>query len=240
MLCTYNLPNTYLVVFIVCTEWGGKSKMLRYQKLDDIGSGAFGTVYKMKDQATGNIVAVKKVDLSKLRHARRKLNVDRRQLMMKILKEKEVMQKCKHPHIVKLLDEYKNGNKELYIVMEFCSGGNLAEFIDDHGRMRERIVQTFAWQIKEALLHLKSVNVMHRDLKPENILLTTKDPEDAILKLTDFGESTFKNKTDDGRTMHKTAAGTGMYMAPEMLKKQNISDHNTYGSEGDVAIFSSF
>ena len=222
--------------FCAESEWSDKTK--RYKriidvddpKLGELGHGTFGTVYKMKDHKTGDVVAVKMVELSKVdRHG-----ITRREFKRQLKIERETMEKCDNRHIIKYLDYYEN-QKYLYIVMEFCAGGDLQEFISENGgRLKQRVARNFSSQISMALLHMKSVDIVHRDLKPENIVLT-ESTENAILKITDFG--TAKTKRYDAAskaTILKTYTGTPDYMAPEVSSKGGVSDHEIYDSTGNV------
>ena len=205
----------------------------RYKLMGVLGSGTFGTVLKMEDQKMGKIVAVKQVELSNSKA--KKLGITVRDFKTKFMTEKNVMKKCENSHIVKLLDDYVDGMK-LFIVMEYCKGGNLNEFITQHDGLDEQVAQRFSAQIADALLYLKKVEISHRDLKPDNILLSKKSG-DAVLKITDFGESKFKVYDDSGKTAYKTFAGTGTHMAPEVAVKRGSTLQDTYGSNGNVPLY---
>ncbi|KAF5204091.1 Serine/threonine-protein kinase ATG1t, partial [Thalictrum thalictroides] len=76
----------------------------------------------------------------------------------------------------------------IFLVLEFCAGGNLASYIQRHGRVQEQIAKRFTLQLGAGLNVLHTHHIIHRDLKPENILLSTAAC-DAMLKISDFGLS---------------------------------------------------
>ncbi|RXH94335.1 hypothetical protein DVH24_024019 [Malus domestica] len=101
----------------------------------------------------------------------------------------------------------------VFMVLEFCDGGNLAAYIRRHGRVEEHIAKRFMQQLGAALKILHSHHIIHRDLKPENILLSgTQD--DVVLKVADFGLSRSLHPGDYAETV----CGSPLYMAPEVLQ----------------------
>ena len=208
-------------------DWSDKMK--RYLMIEDIGAGSFGFVYKMKDQKTGKVVAVKKVKPASLKH----LGLNIRELVRKIKIGTNVLKQCDHKNIIKLLDEYQKGQKELYFVMDFCEGGSLRDYVFEEGSLPEPTARKLAVQIKDALLYMKSKEVSHRDLKPEHVLLT-EQTEVAVVKLTGFGESQFKKLDSNGVTVYKTATTSGLYAAPELLAKGGVATADTFRSNGTI------
>ncbi|XP_068328378.1 serine/threonine-protein kinase ATG1t-like isoform X1 [Pyrus communis] len=101
----------------------------------------------------------------------------------------------------------------VFMVLEFCDGGNLAAYIRRHGRVEERIAKRFMQQLGAALEILHLHHIIHRDLKPENILLSgTQD--DVVLRVADFGLSRSLHPGDYAETV----CGSPLYMAPEVLQ----------------------
>ncbi|CAL1298293.1 unnamed protein product [Larinioides sclopetarius] len=108
--------------------------------------------------------------------------------------------------------------KFLYIVIEFCNGGDLSEYLNVKGSLSEDTIRHFLRQIAEAMKVLNQKEVVHRDLKPQNILLCHSGkldppPSEITLKIADFGFARFL--TDGG--MAATLCGSPMYMAPEVI-----------------------
>lgn len=204
----------------------------RYSLGEVLGSGRFGVVQKATDKKKKKVVAVKMVDLTKFGSA------DIRKFKENVKREIRLMRRCQHDNIVALLDNYDDGATKIYIVQEFCGGGNLLHFFaSNEGGLGESTAQNFACQIACGLwyLHTRKPPIVHRDLKPENILLSEPTVE-ARLKIADFGEAQIKDKLDvNGLTAFHTVAGTKYYMAPEILAKNDVDDATTYGSSGMFA-----
>ena len=99
----------------------------------------------------------------------------------------------------------------IYLVMEYCSGGDLSRFIKKKKVLPEFVAKYCLQQIASALKFLRENNVSHLDLKPQNILLSSKNS--PTLKLADFG---FAQHLDD-RVGKKGMRGSPLYMAPEIL-----------------------
>ncbi|KAF6163647.1 hypothetical protein GIB67_036107 [Kingdonia uniflora] len=117
----------------------------------------------------------------------------------------------------------------IFLVLELCTGGNLASYIHSHGRVEEQIAKRFAQQLGDGLKVLHVHHIVHRDLKPENILLSTSDC-DALIKIADFGLS---------RTIHQeeyvdTVCGSPLYMAPEVLQFEKYNEKVDLWSVGAI------
>jgi len=87
-----------------------------------------------------------------------------------------------HPSIVSIVELFEDADN-IYIVLEYCSGGNLYQLLCREGRLNEKEAARIVLEIARGLEYLQKNNVVHRDIKPENILLTN----DGTVKLCDFG-----------------------------------------------------
>lgn len=185
----------------------------QYNAKDIIGHGAFAVVYRGRSQATpSRTVAIKSIT---------KKNIAKSQMLLdkeiKILKELTALQ---HENVVALLDCMETST-HVFLVMEFCNGGDLADYLSGMGTLSEDTIRLFLKQIAAAMKALHTKGVVHRDLKPQNILLcyksekskNSKCPNDIILKIADFGFARFLS---DG-VMAATLCGSPMYMAPEVI-----------------------
>lgn len=119
-----------------------------------------------------------------------------------------------HPHIIKLYEAFDNGDSQ-YLVIEYCSNGNLKE----KGKLDRETFITYSKQILDALNVCHSKMIAHRDIKPENIFL---DKYNRI-KLADFGFA--RQFTDDRISNEK--CGSMMYSAPEIFKTQTVDPFQT-------------
>lgn len=161
--------------------------------------GHYAIVNAGKCRQTGRSVAIKKI--------RRFLSDEKR-----VRSEITVLQSIeKHPNIVELIDVLETP-REVYLVLEMCSGGELFERLADKGPYSEADCARHTRDMAKAVQYLHENGILHRDLKPENILLSSTDDRTASLKVADFGLA----KILKGKST-KTKCGTWGYSAPEMI-----------------------
>ncbi|XP_060030204.1 serine/threonine-protein kinase ULK3 isoform X4 [Erinaceus europaeus] len=166
-----------------------------------LGSGTYATVYKAyAKKDTREVVAVKCV-------AKRSLN---RASVENLLTEIEILKGVRHPHIVQLRD-FQWDADNIYLIMEFCAGGDLSRFIHSRRVLPEKVARVFVQQLASALQFLHERNISHLDLKPQNILLSSL--ERPHLKLADFGFARHMSPWDEKHVLR----GSPLYMAPEMV-----------------------
>ncbi|KAI0541175.1 Pkinase-domain-containing protein [Xylaria digitata] len=132
-----------------------------------------------------------------------------------VLDELDMLQRLKHPHIVKFVDWFESRDK-YYIVTELATGGELFDRICEKGKFTEKDASQTIKQILGAVDYLHGKNVVHRDLKPENLLYQTKDPHSDLV-LADFGIAKMLDAKDEVLT---TMAGSFGYAAPEVMLKK--------------------
>lgn len=118
-----------------------------------------------------------------------------------------------HPNIVKLYESFED-HRNIYLVIELCTGGELFDRIIDAGHFTEVQAAITMQNMFRAIFYMHENHICHRDLKPENFLFTTKDPiEKCALKVIDFGLAC-KFAAEQVLT---TKAGTPYYVAPQVL-----------------------
>ncbi|XWS44764.1 hypothetical protein CRYUN_Cryun15aG0075800 [Craigia yunnanensis] len=179
-----------------------------YMVKSKLGESSVSTVWKEESKSSGEAVAVKQVFLSKLnKHLTNCLDC-----------ELNFLSSVNHPNIIRLLHVFQSESC-LFLVLEFCDGGNLASYIRHHGRVQEKIARSFMQQLGAGMEVLQSHHIIHRDLKPENILLSCSR-DDVVLKITDFGLS---RSVDPGKYA-QTVCGSPLYMAPEVLQFQRYDE----------------
>jgi serine/threonine-protein kinase ULK/ATG1 len=127
-----------------------------------IGSGSFSTVYRAQHLPSRETVAVKAV-------ARKKLNT---KLMHSLESEISILRDRQHPNIVALREIVKTADF-IYLVLEFCNGGDLHGLIRERGRIAEEDTRELMTQLACGIHCLWFFKLIHRDLKPHNLLLTT-------------------------------------------------------------------
>ncbi|XP_060183746.1 serine/threonine-protein kinase ATG1t-like isoform X1 [Lycium barbarum] len=183
-----------------------------------LGGGASSTVWKAEHRTSGKVVALKQIERHKLT----------RQLKNCLDCELTFLSSVHHPNIISLFDVFLAENST-FLVLEFCAGGDLASYIQNHGRVQECVARKFMKQIGAGLEVLSMHQIIHRDLKPENILLSSME-DDPILKIADFGLSRMLNPND----LAETVCGSPFYMAPEILQFKKYDDKVDMWSLGAI------
>ncbi|KAF2118941.1 kinase-like domain-containing protein, partial [Lophiotrema nucula] len=173
----------------------------RYETISPLNHGSFGMVFQAKDLVTGEHVAIKVITKTTAATAcPSAFAVDDRSEELGIH-----LRIASHPNIVNLLQSFETQN-HVYLVLEFCSNGDLYEAIRlDKGPLETEHVRDFMLQLVDAIEYMHSNGIYHRDIKPENIFLT----QSGSMKLGDFGLAT----TD--MWSYEIAVGSDRYMAPE-------------------------
>lgn len=146
--------------------------MQKYEKLEKIGEGTYGTVFKAKNKETQEIVALKRV----------RLDDDDEGVPSSALREICLLKELKHKNIVRLHDVL-HSEKKLTLVFEYCDQDLKKYFDACNGEIDPDVVKSFMFQLLRGLAFCHSHNVLHRDLKPQNLLIN----KNGELKLADFG-----------------------------------------------------
>ncbi|KAL3970780.1 reticulon-1 [Sarotherodon galilaeus] len=176
-----------------------------WEIIGELGDGAFGKVYKARNKETGVLAAAKVIET--------KSEEELEDYMVEI----DILAKCDHRYIVKLLDAFYYENK-LWIMIEFCPGGAVdAAMLELDRGLTEPQIQVVCRQMLEALDYLHGLKIIHRDLKAGNILLML----DGDIKLADFGVSAKNTKTLQRRD---SFIGTPYWMAPEVVMCETMKD----------------
>ncbi|XP_060611519.2 serine/threonine-protein kinase ULK3 [Anolis sagrei] len=166
-----------------------------------LGSGTYATVFKAyRKRNAREVVAIKCVNKKSLNKAS----------VENLLTEIEILKTIRHPHIVELKD-FQWDKEYIYLIMEFCAGGDLSRFIHSRRILPEKVARLFLQQLACALKFLHDKNISHLDLKPQNILLSSLDK--PHLKLADFGFAQHMSPRDEKHVLR----GSPLYMAPEMV-----------------------
>jgi len=182
-----------------------------YELHDTVGTGGFAKVKVATHLQTGLKVAIKIMD-------KRQLGEDLPRIRLEIAAMKVL---C-HQNICKLLQVLETDTK-IYMVLEYCPGGELFDYIVDRDRLCEAESRKFFRQIVAGVAYIHEAGYAHRDLKPENILID----DDHMLKLIDFGLCA--KPTGGMDTVLETCCGSPAYAAPEL-----VSGRNYLGSEADI------
>ncbi|EDV91648.1 serine/threonine-protein kinase Nek1 [Drosophila grimshawi] len=187
-----------------------KKTLQDYEVLAVMGNGAFGTCYKVKDKTTGVLYAWKGMNYDDLDDER----------CESLISEISVLRQLQHPNIVQYYHHLVNREaKSIYIVMECCDGGDLAQLIQRARTQRQRFEEPYIWRVLFQLCralqvcHNKIPNgtILHRDIKPANIFLDAA----GNVKLGDFGLARVLRRE---QSFAASFVGTPHYMSPELVK----------------------
>ena len=149
-----------------------KDALSKYVKIDKVGEGTYGVVYKCQNKYTKAYVALKKIRLE---------NEDEG-IPSTAIREISILKQMHHQNIIKLI-EIINGEKKLYLVFEFMEH-DLKKYLDlNGGPLPPKLVKSYLYQIAAAIRYCHAKRILHRDLKPQNLLIDNM----GIIKLADFG-----------------------------------------------------
>jgi len=175
-----------------------------YEIEKELGRGGYGVVFRARRLTDGVPVAIK-VLLPRV--AVKPVEVE------KFLREMSVTAQLRHANIVKLFDQ---GHCEgiPWFIMEYCEGGSLWDFIQQHGgKLPLKVAQPIMLAALEGLAHAHQSGIVHRDLKPQNILL-----DRGIARISDFGlAKNFQQAGFSGLSITGNYAGTPLFMPREQL-----------------------
>ncbi|MDI1480333.1 TOMM system kinase/cyclase fusion protein [Polyangium sp. y55x31] len=181
----------------------------RYEILGDLGKGGFGAVYKARQRATGQVVALKVM--------RPPANDDaapRQQRIARFLREAQLSAGLHHPNIVQLVDAGQTSDGGFYTVFSFAPGHDLADLIAREGALEPLEARHLMLEVLDALACAHAAGVVHRDLKPKNIMVIPTGARRNALVL-DFGVGALvgEAEAEAGEIL-----GTPGYAAPEQLR----------------------
>ncbi|KAH9487024.1 MAP kinase kinase kinase mkh1 [Psilocybe cubensis] len=173
-----------------------------------IGKGTYGRVYLALNATTGEMIAVKQVELPQTPSDK---NDSRHHTVVQALKmESETLRDLDHPNIVQYLG-FEETPANLSIFLEYVPGGSVGSCLHKHGKFDDNVTRSFTAQILSGLEYLHSKGILHRDMKADNILVEMS----GICKISDFGIS---KRTEDLQGGAFTAMkGTVFWMAPEVI-----------------------
>ncbi|GIY37175.1 hypothetical protein CDAR_205841 [Caerostris darwini] len=186
--------------------------MDNFNVIKPLGVGSFGSALLVQDVASQKQYVIKRVPLLNLSETEKE----------EAMKEVEVLSQMKHPNIITYHKSFEeNGN--LYIVTDYCDGGDLYSKIRTQNGNYFKEDQILDWfvQICLAVKHVHDRRILHRDIKTQNIFLT----KSGIAKLGDFGIARILNNTSE---LARTCIGTPYYLSPE------ICENKPYNNKSDV------
>lgn len=186
----------------------------KYMKGALIGQGSFGSVYLALHAVTGELMAVKQVEMPSSTADSKK------NTMVEALKhEIDLLRELKHANIVQYLGANTEGS-HMNIFLEYVPGGSVAKMLVNYGPLGESLIANFVRQILTGLEYLHSKDIIHRDIKGANILIDHK----GAVKISDFGiskrvEATSTLNASNKKVNRVSLQGSVFWMAPEVVKQ---------------------
>ncbi|XP_043561086.1 mitogen-activated protein kinase kinase kinase kinase 4 isoform X3 [Chiloscyllium plagiosum] len=192
-----------------------------FELVEVVGNGTYGQVYKGRHVKTGQLAAIKVMDVTEDEEEEIKLEIN-------------MLKKCSHHRNIAtyygafIRTNPSNQEDQLWLVMEFCGAGSVTDLVKKTkgNCLKEEWIAYICREVLRGLAHLHSHHVIHRDIKGQNVLLT----ENAEVKLVDFGVSAQLDRTMEKRN---TFIGTPYWMAPEVIACDENAD-STYDYRSDV------
>lgn len=173
----------------------------RYRLLDQVGSGGMGSVWRARDERTGQVVALKVLG----RHGSA--------LLARFVREQAV--RVRHPHVV-APHGWAAEDDLVVLAMELVAGGSVADLLREHGALDAGTAGLLVEQLLAGLAAVHAAGLVHRDVKPANLLLEATADGPPHLRLGDFGVAA--PVADRRFTTVPGAIGTDGYMAPEQAR----------------------
>ena len=172
----------------------------KYDIIQEMGKGAFSTVYKIKSKKDNTFYCLKKINIKKTPDRKNEVNI---------------LSKLNHPNLVKYISSYED-EEGIYIIMEFCIYGDLYSLLHMVKKKKvyvnEEIIWDIAYQCLQGLEYLHSNQIIHRDIKLLNIFMSTN----KVVKIGDMGMSKILSKKE----MKLSRVGTPLFLAPELVMKE--------------------
>ncbi|XP_022095669.1 serine/threonine-protein kinase Nek2-like [Acanthaster planci] len=196
------------------------SKLSDYEVICTIGIGSYGKCKRIKRKSDSKILAWKEINYGSMSETEKQM----------LVSEVNLLRGLRHEFIVRYYDRIVDRNTTtIYIIMEYCEGGDLGSLITRCKRERKYLEEDFAWKVlrqitlalNECQQRVKGRAVLHRDLKPANVFLDAAHN----VKLGDFG---LARVLHHDTSFAKTFVGTPYYMSPELM------DHCSYNEKSDM------
>ncbi|KFU90145.1 Serine/threonine-protein kinase Nek5 [Chaetura pelagica] len=196
--------------------------MDKYEIVKQIGEGSFGKIFLAKGKEDNEKCVIKEINFTKVNQQ----NLDGKEASQK---EVILLAKMKHANIVTFYASLQEKNK-LYIVMEYCDGGDLMQRINMQQGVLFDEDQILSWfvQISLGLKHIHDKKILHRDVKAQNIFLSNNG---KVAKLGDFGIARQLNSTME---FAHTCVGTPYYLSPEICENRPYNNKTDIWSLGCV------
>jgi len=200
------------------------STLSDFEVISTIGTGSYGTCKKIKRKRDGKVMVWKEMEYGCMSESEKQM----------LVSEVNLLRELKHQYIVRYYDRIIDRSRAIiYIIMEYCSGGDLASIISRNRKEGAFVSEDFVWKVLvQTTLALKECHrrkngkaVLHRDLKPANVFLDA----DQNVKLGDFGLARVLNHET---SFAQTYVGTPYYMSPELVNNLSYNEKSDVWSLG--------
>ena len=188
-----------------------------------IGQGSFGSVFLALHAITGELMAVKQVEMPS--NSNSELDKRKESMLAALKHEINLLRDLQHKNIVQYLGS--NSDKEHFnIFLEYVPGGSVAAMLNSYGQLQEPLIRNFVRQILDGLSYLHGRDIIHRDIKGANVLVDNK----GNIKISDFGiskrveASALLQPGKNGGHVHRPSLqGSVFWMAPEVVKQTSYT-----------------
>jgi len=194
----------------VATRLSSELKKSKYRILGLVGRGQFGRVYCALHRQTGELVALKALDLAAFS-------------THQFLRELRFLVTLQHPNIV-MCQAIEHLHEKRYLVMDYCEGGTLRQLMENHQRLHPALSVKLVCDVLAGLEHAHRQGIVHCDIKPENILLNLS-AEGWVARISDFGISRLSQEIAPEAA---NLTGSPAYMAPERFYGQYSHSTDLY------------
>jgi NIMA (never in mitosis gene a)-related kinase len=186
---------------------------------ETLGKGSYGIVYKVEKKNTNNIYVIKQISLHGLSNKEKD----------EVNQEAEILRKINSDFVVKYYTSFKDKDK-INIVMEYCDGGDLNDFIKEKKEIGKLLEEDLVWEIfikiTIGLSDIHKMKILHRDLKTLNIFLK----KNMEIKIGDLGVAKILLKN----SFAKTVIGTPYYLSPEICQEKPYNDKSDVWALGCI------
>ena len=190
-----------------------------------IGQGSFGSVFLALHAVTGELMAVKQVEVPSANNSNSNMDKRKEGMVAALKREIDLLRDLQHENIVQYLGS-NSDDEHFNIFLEYVPGGSVAAMLNSYGQLQEALIRNFVRQILAGLSYLHGRDIIHRDIKGANVLVDNK----GNIKISDFGiskrveASAILQPSKNGGHVHRPSLqGSVFWMAPEVVRQTSYT-----------------